>query len=84
MIPKIVCDKLIKNIRSYSSAVFIGGFTILLSHLLYYTSYPWRSYCQLEGILLAFLVPLSGYFVLYYQEIFPKTSDAPLQPEKDL
>jgi hypothetical protein len=69
IIPKIVCDKLIKDLRFYSS-VFIGGFTLL--YLIYFLVLlilggvlaGWK------GILLVLLVPLSGYFVLYYQEIF--------------
>lgn len=69
IIPKTVCDRLIKDLRFYSS-VFIGGFTIL--YLIYFIILlilggvlaGWK------GIIVALMVPLSGYFVLYYQEIF--------------
>jgi len=69
IIPKIVCDKLIKDLRFYSS-VFIGGFTLL--YLIYFLVLLifGAALAGWKGILLALSVPLSGYFVLYYQEIF--------------
>jgi hypothetical protein len=69
IIPKIVCDKLIKDLRFYSS-VFIGGFTLL--YLIYFLVLLilGGALAGWTGILLAIMVPLSGYFVLYYQEIF--------------
>jgi 1-acyl-sn-glycerol-3-phosphate acyltransferase len=69
IIPKIVCDRLIKDLRFYSS-VFIGGFTLL--YLIYFLVLLITGglLAGWKGLLLALLVPLSGYFVLYYQEIF--------------
>jgi glycerol-3-phosphate O-acyltransferase/dihydroxyacetone phosphate acyltransferase len=69
IIPKIICDSLIKDLRFYSS-VFIGSFTIL--YLIYFIVLLIFAivFAGLTGILLAVLVPMSGYFVLYYREIF--------------
>jgi len=69
IIPKIVCDKLIKDLRFYSS-VFIGSFTLL--YLIYFLVLLilGGALAGWTGILLAIMVPFSGYFVLYYQEIF--------------
>ena len=68
-IPKIICDRLIKDLRFYSS-VFIGSFTVL--YLIYFLVLLILGaiFAGLTGFLLALLVPLSGYFVLYYQENF--------------
>lgn len=69
IIPKVVCDRLIKDLRFYSS-VFIGSFTLL--YLIYFMVLliTGSLLAGWKGILMALLVPLSGYFVLYYQEIF--------------
>jgi 1-acyl-sn-glycerol-3-phosphate acyltransferase len=69
IIPKIICDRLIKDLRFYSS-VFIGGFTVL--YLVYFALLLTLGviFAGWSGLLLVLLVPLSGYFVLYYQEIF--------------
>lgn len=69
IIPKIICDRLIKDLRFYSS-VFIGGFTVL--YLIYFALLLTLGviFAGWSGIMLALLAPLSGYFVLYYQEIF--------------
>jgi len=68
-IPKIICDKLIKDLRFYSS-VFIGSFTVL--YLIYFPVLLILGaiFAGWTGFLLALLVPLTGYFVLYYQENF--------------
>jgi 1-acyl-sn-glycerol-3-phosphate acyltransferase len=69
IIPKIICDRLIKDLRFYSS-VFIGGFTVL--YLIYFALLLTLGviFAGWSGLLLVLLAPLSGYFVLYYQEIF--------------
>jgi len=69
IIPKIICDRFIKDLRFYSS-VFIGSFTVL--YLIYYAVLLIlaATFAGRTGFLLALLVPLFGYFVLYYQEIF--------------
>lgn len=68
-IPRLICDKLIKDLRFYSS-VFIGSFTVLC--LIYFPVLLILGaiFAGWTGLLLAFLVPISGYFVLYYQENF--------------
>jgi len=69
IIPRIFCNKLIKDLRFYSS-VFIGSFTVL--YLIYFTVLLILAaiFAGWTGFLLALLVPLTGYFVLFYQEIF--------------
>jgi hypothetical protein len=69
IIPKIICDRFIKDLRFYSS-VFIGSFTVL--YLIYFPVLLILAaiFAGWTGFLLTLLVPLSGYFVLYYQEIF--------------
>jgi 1-acyl-sn-glycerol-3-phosphate acyltransferase len=69
IIPKIICDKLIKDLRFYSS-VFIGSFTVL--YLIYFIVLIILAaiFAGWTGFLLALLIPLSGYFVLFYQELF--------------
>lgn len=68
-IPKIICDRFIKDLRFYSS-VFVGSFTVL--YLIYFPVLLILGaiFAGWTGFLLALLVPLSGYFVLYYQENF--------------
>jgi len=69
IIPKIICDRFIKDLRFYSS-VFIGFFTVL--YLIYFSVLLilLAIFAEWTGFLLTLLVPLSGYYVLYYQEIF--------------
>jgi hypothetical protein len=69
IIPKMICDKLIKDLRFYSS-VFIGAFTVL--YLIYFPVLLILSaiFAGWTGFFLALLVPPAGYFVLFYQEIF--------------
>ncbi len=84
IIPKIICDRFIKDLRFYSS-VFIGFFTVL--YMIYYAVLFILAaiFAGWTGFLLALLVPLSGYFVLYYQEILLGTDPDPtLQPDKNV
>ena len=69
IVPKFICDKLIKDLRFYSS-VYVSSGTVL--YLIYFpvllvlatVFFGWT------GFLLGLLVPLAGYMVLFYQEIF--------------
>jgi len=69
IVPKFICDKLIKDLRFYSS-VYVSSGTVL--YLIYFpvllilagVFFGWT------GFLLGLLVPLAGYLVLFYQEIF--------------
>ncbi len=69
IIPKSLCDKLIKDLRFYSS-VYISSGTVL--YLIYFpivlilatVFFGWI------GLLAGLLVPVLGYMVLFYQEIF--------------
>jgi 1-acyl-sn-glycerol-3-phosphate acyltransferase len=68
-IPKVICDSLIRDLRFYSS-VFIGLFTVLYLiyfHVLLILAAVFTGWI---GFLLTLLIPLSGYLVLFYQEIF--------------
>jgi hypothetical protein len=69
IIPKLICDRLIKDLRFYSS-VYISSGTVL--YLIYFPVILILAaiFAGLPGLLLALLVPLAGYFVLFYQEIF--------------
>ena len=69
LLPRFICSKLIKDLRFYSS-VFISSGTVL--YLIYFPLIVILSliFAGLPGFLLALLVPLAGYMVLYYQEIF--------------
>jgi hypothetical protein len=69
LIPKFICDRLIKDLRFYSS-VYISSGTVL--YLIYFPVLLILAaiYAGLPGFLLALLVPPAGYFVLFYQEIF--------------
>ncbi len=68
LIPRYICDKLIKDPRFYSS-VYVSSGTVL--YLIYFplllilatVFFGWW------GFAAGLLVPLAGYFVLYYQEI---------------
>jgi len=69
LVPRPVCDRLIRDKRFYSS-VYISSGTVLyliwfpLIMILAIIFFGWA------GILAGLLVPLLGYFVLFYQEIF--------------
>jgi 1-acyl-sn-glycerol-3-phosphate acyltransferase len=69
IVPKYICDKLIKDPRFYSS-VYVSSGTVL--YLIYFpvliviASFLFG----LKGFLVSLLVPLAGYVVLFYQEIF--------------
>ena len=69
LVPKLICDTLIKDPRFYSS-VFIGSTTVLC--LVYFPAMIILAaiFGGWKWFLLSLLVPLAGYFVLYYQEIF--------------
>ncbi len=69
VVPKFLCDKLIKDLRFYSS-VYISSGTVL--YLIYFPVLLILAgmFAGWPGILLGLLVPLAGYFVLFYQEIF--------------
>ena len=68
IVPRFLCDKLIKGLRFYSS-VYVSSGTVL--YLIYFplvlvlgaVFFGWT------GFLLGLLVPLLGYVVLFYQEI---------------
>jgi 1-acyl-sn-glycerol-3-phosphate acyltransferase len=68
VVPRIICNTLIKDKRFYSS-VYIGLGTVL--YLIYFPVVIALSVIFLGwwGIPAAFAVPLSGYLVLYYQEV---------------
>ena len=69
IIPKFICDKLIKDKRFYSS-VYVSSGTVL--YLIYFPAllalvslfFGW------PGFLSGLLVPVLGYITLFYQEIF--------------
>ena len=69
IVPRFICDKLIKDLRFYSS-VYVSSGTAL--YLIYFpvllvlagVFFGWT------GFLSGLLVPLAGYLVLFYQEIF--------------
>jgi 1-acyl-sn-glycerol-3-phosphate acyltransferase len=69
IVPRSVCDKLIKDLRFYSS-VYVSSGTIL--YLIYFPLLLVLAaiFAGLTGFLLGLLVPVLGYMVLFYQEIF--------------
>jgi glycerol-3-phosphate O-acyltransferase/dihydroxyacetone phosphate acyltransferase len=69
IVPKFICDKLIKDPRFYSS-VYISSGTVL--YLIYFPVLLILAavFAGLTGFLLGLLVPVAGYLVLFYQEIF--------------
>jgi glycerol-3-phosphate O-acyltransferase/dihydroxyacetone phosphate acyltransferase len=69
IIPKFICDKLIKDTRFYSS-LYVSSGTVL--YLLYFPVLLILATVFLgwTGLLLGLLVPFAGYLVLYYREIF--------------
>jgi 1-acyl-sn-glycerol-3-phosphate acyltransferase len=68
LVPRIICNSLIKDKRFYSS-VYIGIGTVL--YLIYFPVVMALSIIFLGwwGIPAGFAVPLSGYLVLFYQEV---------------
>jgi glycerol-3-phosphate O-acyltransferase/dihydroxyacetone phosphate acyltransferase len=68
LLPRIICNSLIKDLRFYSS-VYIGLGTVL--YLIYFPIVIALSVIFLGwwGIPAAFAIPLSGYLVLFYQEV---------------
>ncbi len=69
IIPKFICDRYIKDLRFYSS-VFVSSMTVL--SLVYYPLVVILAsvFAGWPGFIAGLLVPLSGFFVLFYQEIF--------------
>jgi glycerol-3-phosphate O-acyltransferase/dihydroxyacetone phosphate acyltransferase len=69
IVPKFICGKFIKDLRFYSS-VYVSTGTIL--YLLYFPVILILAgiFFGLSGFLPALLIPLTGYMVLFYQEIF--------------
>ena len=69
IVPRYICDKLIRDRRHYSS-VYVSSGTIL--YLMYFPLLVILAviFAGWEGLLLALLVPPAGYLALYYQEIF--------------
>jgi hypothetical protein len=69
IVPKYICDRLIKDRRHYSS-VYVSSGTVL--YLIYFPLLLILAgiFAAWKGLLLAMLVPPAGYLVLYYQEIF--------------
>jgi 1-acyl-sn-glycerol-3-phosphate acyltransferase len=68
LIPRIICNSLIKDLRFYSS-VYIGIGTVL--YIIYFPIVLIIAgiFEGWVGFLLALLIPLTGYFVLFYQEV---------------
>jgi glycerol-3-phosphate O-acyltransferase/dihydroxyacetone phosphate acyltransferase len=68
LIPRFICDRLIKDPRFYSS-VYVSSGTVL--YLLYFPLLLILAavFAGWWGFVLGLLIPLAGYFVLYYQEI---------------
>lgn len=69
IVPKYICDKLIKDPRFYSS-LYVSSGTVL--YLLYFPLILILAtiFAGLEGFLFTLLVPFAGYLVLFYKEIF--------------
>jgi 1-acyl-sn-glycerol-3-phosphate acyltransferase len=69
IVPRSVCDRLIKDLKHYSS-VYISSGTVL--YLIYFPILLVLAavFAGLTGFLLGLLVPFLGYMVLFYQEIF--------------
>ncbi|HUX55365.1 MAG TPA: 1-acyl-sn-glycerol-3-phosphate acyltransferase [Bacteroidales bacterium] len=69
IIPRYICDKLIKDVRFYSS-VYVSSGTVL-----YFIYFPLLLalagvFFGWTGFLIGLSVPIAGYMVLFYQEIF--------------
>ena len=74
IVPRTICKKLIKDPRFYSS-VYIGSGTVL--YLIYFplVLILMSVFLGLKGFLPGLLVPVTGYLVLFYQEIFRERLD---------
>lgn len=68
VVPRLICNTLIKDPRFYSS-VYIGIGTVL--YLIYFPVILILAgvFAGWIGIILGFLVPLLGYLVVFYQEV---------------
>ena len=68
IVPKVICNTMIKDPRFYSS-VYIGIGTVL--YLIYFPVILILAgiFAGWIGVVLGFLVPLCGYLVLFYQEV---------------
>jgi len=69
IVPKFICDRYIKDLRFYSS-VYISSATVL--YLIYYPLLMILGavFAGWIGFITALLIPVAGYLVLFYQEIF--------------
>jgi len=69
LVPKSICDRLIKDLRFYSS-VYVSSGTVL--YLIYFPLILILAaiFAGWTGFLLGLSVPVTGYLVLFYQEIF--------------
>ncbi len=68
IVPRLICNTMIKDPRFYSS-VYIGIGTVL--YLIYFPVILILAgiFAGWIGVVLGFLVPLCGYLVLFYQEV---------------
>ncbi|MEI6049390.1 MAG: 1-acyl-sn-glycerol-3-phosphate acyltransferase [Bacteroidota bacterium] len=68
MVPKFICDKLIKDPRFYSS-LYVSSGTVL--YLIYFPLLLILAtvFAGWVGLLLGLLVPFLGYLVLFYKEV---------------
>jgi len=69
IIPNFVCNRFIRDLRFYSSFYISLGTVLYLIHFSVILILA-TVFAGWTGFLLALLVPLTGYFVLFYQEIF--------------
>ncbi|MFZ0280444.1 MAG: 1-acyl-sn-glycerol-3-phosphate acyltransferase [Bacteroidales bacterium] len=69
IIPRLICERYIRDLRFYSS-VFVSSMTVL--SLAYYPLVVILAsvFAGWPGFIAGLLVPLSGFFVLFYLEIF--------------
>lgn len=69
VVPRYICDKLIRDRRFYSS-VYVSSGTVL--YLIYFPMVVILTsiFTGWKGFLLSLLTPLAGYFVLFYHEMF--------------
>jgi len=69
IVPRTICERLIKDPRFYSS-VYVSSGTVL--YLIYFPLLLILAsvFAGWTGFLLGLLIPVLGYFVLFYQEIF--------------
>jgi hypothetical protein len=69
LVPKSLCDTLIKDLRFYSSVYITSGTVLYLIYFLVVLILATVFFGWI-GLLAALLVPVLGYMVLFYQEIF--------------